>query len=206
VNGTFITVDGPGGVGKSTVAAALAAHLTAAGMLVRLTAEPSAGPVGVFTRSVADQFAGHALACLVAADRYDHLASEIRPALAGGAIVVCDRYLASSLVLQRIDQVPADFILAVNAGIQLPDLAVILTAAPEVVRDRLQARGARHRFERDPANPAREVSLYREAAAILTGMGVLVQVIDTGAMTQHAIVCRIADAVASRTGNVTGHG
>ncbi|MEU6071861.1 hypothetical protein ABZ864_47440 [Streptomyces sp. NPDC047082] len=47
-----------------------------------------------------------AMACLVAADRYHHLAQEIRPALQRGNVVLCDRYIASSLVLQVIDGLP----------------------------------------------------------------------------------------------------
>jgi dTMP kinase len=69
--------------------------LSALAQAARDRAEPPAGPACVFTRSVDDQLAGHALARLVAADRYDHLASEIRPTLAGGAVVISGRYLAS---------------------------------------------------------------------------------------------------------------
>lgn len=69
----------------------------------------------------------HARACLVAADRYHCLATEIRSALAAGKIVLCDRYVASSYVLQHLDGVPIEFIEALNADANRPDLAVILT-------------------------------------------------------------------------------
>ena len=73
---------------------------------------------------------GHALACLVAADRYHHLDTEIRPERPPGSIVICDRYLASTLVLQARDGLAGPWLLALNEGIDLPDLAVILSAGP----------------------------------------------------------------------------
>lgn len=87
------------------------------------------------------------MACLVAADRYHHLITDIRPRLAAGAIVICDRYVASSYVLQRMDGVSLEFIDAINDGADVPDLAVILTAAPEVAADRIYRRGSYGRFE-----------------------------------------------------------
>jgi dTMP kinase len=206
MRGIFITIDGPGAVGKSTTSAALADHLARTGNRVHRTAEPSTRPIGAFTRSIADHVHGHALACLITADRYDHLTSEIRPALAAGAAVVCDRYLASTLVLQRLDGVPAEFILSLNSAIDPPDLAVILTANPDLIRRRLAERGARHRFERDPNVSAQEVSLYQEAAAVLGGMGIPVLIVDTGQITPSGAASRIAAELATSTGSLTGHG
>ncbi len=79
-----------------------------------------------------NQVHGYALACLVAVGRYHHLDSEIRPERAAGHIVICDRYLTSTLVLQARDGVPLTCLLAVNDRIDLPDLAVTLSAAPDV--------------------------------------------------------------------------
>lgn len=197
MSGLFVTIDGPGGIGKSTLVKALADRLTADGRAVHATAEPSGRPVGAFTRSVADQMSGYALACLVVADRYDHLQHEIRPLLAAGTTVVCDRYLGSSLVLQRLDGVPADFILHLHAAADLPDLAVILTAPPETITARIAKRGAHHRFERDPDIPARELTLYREASATLDKLGVPVLTLDVAQITPSDAADRIADFVAS---------
>ncbi|MFI6285923.1 dTMP kinase [Streptomyces sp. NPDC051018] len=128
--GLFITVDGPSGVGKTTTINALAEEMTESGLAIRRTAEPSSNPIGTFTRQNADGVHGHALACLVAADRYAHIEHEIGPWLRAGDTVLCDRYVASTLVLQRLDGVPLPYLLALNADIVLPDLAVILTASP----------------------------------------------------------------------------
>ncbi|MEU3193258.1 dTMP kinase [Streptomyces sp. NPDC006992] len=189
--GRFITIDGPGGVGKSTTLAALAALLRDRGEHVHTTTEPSTSPLGQFTRGYADQISGHALACLVAADRYDHINTEIRPRLDAGDTVVCDRYLASTLVVQRLDDVPERFLLDLNANIVLPDVAVLLTADPVAIADRLAGRGAHHRFERDPGIPAREVELYRHAAGVLERMGVPVVILNTSAATPAETAARI---------------
>ena len=101
--GLFVSIDGPGGVGKSTLAATAARELTARGLQIHLTREPSPTPLGEIIRSGTGIYRGMALACLVAGDRHHHLSSEIRPHRDAGEIVLCDRYLPSSLVLQRID-------------------------------------------------------------------------------------------------------
>ncbi|GAB3120910.1 hypothetical protein GCM10027160_37640 [Streptomyces calidiresistens] len=193
--GRFITLDGPGGIGKSTTLATLAGLLRERGESVHATAEPSARPIGRFTRANADHVHGHALACLVAADRYDHIRHELRPHLDLGDTVLCDRYLASTLVVQRLDDVPEPFLLNLNADITLPDLAVILTAEPAVITHRLRARGAHHRFEHDPDIPAREVDLYRQAARTLRSMGVAVLTLDTSTLTPLRAAERIRDAL-----------
>ncbi|NBM17720.1 dTMP kinase [Streptomyces sp. GC420] len=205
MSGRLVTLDGPGGVGKSTTVGLLAELLRERGETVHATTEPSRSELGAFTRSHADQVTGRALACLVAADRYDHLEREVIPWLGRGATVVCDRYLASSLVVQQLDGVPECFLLALNADIRPPDLAVILSADPATIAARLTARGAHHRFERDPGIPAREVALYERAADTLRGMGVPVLVVDTTTATPSEAAARIADALAPASGSVTGH-
>ncbi|WP_436786457.1 dTMP kinase [Yinghuangia sp. YIM S10712] len=193
--GYFLTVDGPGGIGKSTTVTALAALLTSRGRSVHATAEPSGGDVGKATRKLADRVHGRALACLVAADRHHHLDSEIRPHLAAGHVVVCDRYFASSLVLQRLDGVPVDFIREVNAGINMPDLAVILRAPEDLIARRLSVRGPHHRFEREPANVRRELALYEDAISILSGLGANVAVVDVDGLTPVGVAVRIASHI-----------
>lgn len=139
--GLLVSFDGPGGSGKSTVAALVAAHLASRGIQVHETREPSPTPLGRLIREGTDEYHGMALACLVAGDRHYHLATEIRPGLAAGQVIICDRYLASSLVLQRIDNISWDVIMQLNLGADQPDLAVILNGSPEVIAARLAARG-----------------------------------------------------------------
>ncbi|GAA1910901.1 dTMP kinase [Streptantibioticus ferralitis] len=200
--GRFVTLDGPGGVGKSTTLGTLAELLRRFGTPVHTTAEPSSSALGQFTRSHADQIQGRALACLVAADRYEHIRSEIQPHLDGGETVMCDRYLASTLVVQQLDGVPERFLLDLNADILLPDLSVILTADPQAIRRRLAERGAHHRFERDPKVPAREAALYRRADQTMRRLGVPVLVVDTTQATPSDTAKRIASALRAVPGSV----
>ncbi|MGW1728889.1 dTMP kinase [Streptomyces sp. NPDC002306] len=193
--GWFVTIDGPSGVGKSTTVAALHDHLTAQGRPARRTVEPTTSALGTFTRSHADEIHGMALACLVAANRYEHVETEIEPALQAGELIISDRYLPSTLVLQQLDGVPMEFLLAVNDHVLLPDLAVILTADPGLIAERITARGITHRWHVDPAGPSREVALYGEAAAHLASRGVDVLILDNGAYPPSDVAHRIADAI-----------
>src|SRR5690349_24559237 len=101
--GLFVSVDGPSGAGKTTIVRHLAQMLVAQGEQVHVTAEPSNGPIGMLASELTETVTGHALACLYAADRYHHVAHEIRPLVASGHIVLSDRYVASGLVIQRFD-------------------------------------------------------------------------------------------------------
>jgi dTMP kinase len=192
--GFFLTVDGPGGVGKSTTVAAVVLQLEQRGYTAHATTEPSHSSLGKATRQLADEIHGEALALLVAADRRHHLDVEIRPLLAEGHVVVCDRYLASSLVLQRLDGVDLDFIQTINAGIDLPDLAVILTADAATIAARLADRGAHHRFEHHPGNVRRELDLYGEAIVVLDALSVAVAQIDVSTLTPDDVAAAILHA------------
>lgn len=200
--GLFVSLDGPSGVGKSTTVAELSRLLLDRGHRVHTTAEPSTSELGEFTRAKANHIHGRALACLVAANRYEHVEVELAPLLTAGGTVVCDRYLASSLVLQQIDGVPAPFVLELNQDVLLPDLAVILTAWPESIAARLADRGKRHRFHDDPEGPRREVDLYREAAQTLLTLGVKVLVLDSTDVTPTDVAKQIANALLPPRGSV----
>jgi len=119
---------------------------------VHWTREPSPTPLGQLIRSGTDDYAGMTLACLVAGDRHHHLAAEIRPALAAGQIIICDRYLPASLVLQRMDGISWDVIIQLNQGADPLALAVILNGSPAVIAARMAACGAHSRFERQPGS------------------------------------------------------
>lgn len=193
--GCFVTVDGPSGVGKSTTVRLLRQHLTAHGRTVRQTVEPTSSDLGRFTRAHAGHIHGLALACLVAANRYEHIEAVIDPALRAGELVLSDRYLPSTLVLQQLDGVPRDFLLAINQHVVLPDLAVILTADPGLITQRIAARGVTHRWHLEPCGPSREVELYADAASHLRSVGVDVLLLDTSNTTPTDVARRIADAI-----------
>ncbi|MEU6889758.1 dTMP kinase [Streptomyces viridosporus] len=193
--GWFVTIDGPSGVGKSTTVQALHDLLTKQKRPARRTVEPTSTVLGTFTRSHAHTIHGLALACLVAATRYEHVETVLDPALRAGELVISDRYLPSTLVLQQLDGVPFEFLVDVNRHVPLPDLAVILTAEPGLIAERIATRGITHRWHLDPTGPSREVGLYQDTAAYLISRGVDVLVLDTSASTPSDVVRRIADAI-----------
>src|SRR5437764_5410125 len=165
--GVLVSVDGPGGVGKSTTIEHLTAILRRAGLRVHRTAQPSAGPIGGLACDLVPTAGGAALACLFAADRYHQLDTEIRPHRDDGEIVLCDRYLASGLVVQRADGLDLAYLAGINAHADPPDLAIILIADPGTIVGRLAERGAHNRYQGSPALAAAEIAHYGEAAAHL---------------------------------------
>lgn len=170
--GFFLVIEGPSGIGKTTITGMIHDELRAAGVPVLTTKEPSTSPIGTMARSGTHDFQGLALACVVAADRYHHLDREIRPALGRGAVVVCDRYVPSSLVLQTLDGVDMRFARQLNQHAQPPDLTVILTGSPERTRERALARGASSRFHQDDTSRhVTEDRMYRALASELRDNG-----------------------------------
>ncbi|MET8334341.1 dTMP kinase [Streptosporangium canum] len=164
--GFLVTLDGPSGAGKTTCSQRLADILTRAGFPAVRAAQPSTSPLGVLARSSTHAFHGLPLTCLVAADRYHHIATVIEPALQAGRIVVCDRYVPSAFVLDRLDGVPGEFITSLYQYARPADLAVFLFADPQVCLQRARARGVYSRFHHDDLAAAeQESALFAEAAA-----------------------------------------
>jgi dTMP kinase len=167
MSGMFIAIEGPNGVGKTTTATLLAARLRDRHEFpVHLTTEPSNTPLGRLLRSSESVLAGRALALAIAADRYAHLESEVVPLLDNGHHVVSDRYVQSSLVLQRVDGLSLSEIWRYNAYVLPPTVSFYLQDEPDVIRDRLATRGELSRLELT-GSPGRELTLYDEAYKFL---------------------------------------
>ncbi len=141
----FVVLEGGDATGKSTQVELLAARLRRAGHEVVTTFEPGATPLGARLRSLLLDESGPidpiAEALLMAADRAEHVAEVVRPALQRGAWVVSDRFVPSSLAYQGVGRglgVPEVGQLneLATAGLE-PDLVVVLDLAPEVARERL---------------------------------------------------------------------
>jgi len=155
--GCFVVLEGGEATGKSTQAARLGDRLRAFGREVELTREPGGTVRGERVRELLlhDHAALDARAelLLLLADRAQHVAEVVRPRLAQGAVVVCDRYTPSSLAYQGVGrELGVDDVERMSAwaagGVE-PDLVVVLdlpdTLADERVaatRDRLESEGA----------------------------------------------------------------
>jgi dTMP kinase len=105
--GLFVTFEGGEGTGKSTQIRLLADRLRRRGVDVLVTREPGGSPGAEAVRHVvlsgaAEEYGTRMEAVLFAAARNDHVEEIIRPALATGAVVLCDRYMDSSRVYQGI--------------------------------------------------------------------------------------------------------
>jgi dTMP kinase len=171
VTGRFVVLEGGDGSGKSTQARRLAAWLRGRGVDVVETFEPGATDAGAAIRELLlhrpDPVVPVAEALLMAADRAQHVATTIRPALARGAWVVSDRFLPSSLVYQGVVRdLGVDVVAELNRlaiGEVVPDLVLLLDVADEVAEarrgsdtDRLEAEGG--------AFHARVRAAYRDLA------------------------------------------
>lgn len=135
----FIVFEGGEGAGKSTQAAALADYLGALGHSVVRTREPGGTPAAEAIRAILLDNANTGLddraeALLFAASRGDHAARVIRPALERGDVVICDRFMDSSVAYQGVGRdlgmdVVADLSLWATGGLR-PDLTVLLDVDP----------------------------------------------------------------------------
>jgi dTMP kinase len=166
----FIAIEGPNAVGKTTITGQLATALRARGAVAHVTTEPSATALGRLIRSAESYLTGRALALAVAADRYAHLESEVIPALMADEVVITDRYVQSSLVLQRLDGLRLAEIWSYNAHVAVPGMSVYLEDDPEVIAARLGRRPALSRLEAR-GSPDRELDLYRDAFRFLARRG-----------------------------------
>ena len=163
MSGYFIVFEGGEGAGKSTQEALLTEALEERGLTVTRTREPGGTPAGEEIRRVvlSPEFEGldpRAEALLFAAARGEHVARVIRPALERGEVVICDRYLDSSVAYQgyarglgprRIRDLS---LWATNE--LLPDLTIVLDIDPA---DGLGRFTERDRLEAEPLDYHRQV-------------------------------------------------
>jgi dTMP kinase len=172
MSGCFVVLEGGDGSGKSTQLPRLAEWLRGRGLEVVVTREPGGTPLGSTLRSVVlegeDSIDPTAEALLMAADRAQHVAEVIRPALARGAWVLSDRHVPSSLVYQGIvRKLGVDAIEAVNSwatGALTPDLVLVLDVTDEVAESRRP--GEPDRLEREGDVFHADVrAAYRDLAA-----------------------------------------
>ena len=157
-NGLFITLEGPEGAGKSTNRDYLAELRGATGREVVLTREPGGTPLAERIREIllapaAEPMAVDTELLLMFAARAQHLAQVIRPALARGALVLCDRFVDATYAYQGGGRgVPVERIATLEAfvlGDLQPDLTLVFDLPVEIGLARAARRGALDRFEQE---------------------------------------------------------
>ncbi len=156
MRGLFLTFEGPEGAGKTTQLVRLQARLEAAGHTLTVTREPGGTPLGTRVREVVLDPALEMEALpeflLYSASRAQLVQDVVRPALARGETVLCDRYADSSLAYQGAGRgLPLSLLQtitqAATGGLQ-PDLTILLDLDPAVGLARAAARGQPDRLER----------------------------------------------------------
>jgi dTMP kinase len=153
----FVVLEGGDVTGKSTQARRLAARLRGVGHDVVETFEPGATPLGARLRELLlhDEHAVDpvAEALLMAADRAEHVAEVVRPALLRGAWVVSDRFVPSSLAYQGVGRglgvAEVEQLNELASAGLVPDLVVVLDLSPEAARARMTEARDRDRLERE---------------------------------------------------------
>jgi len=140
--GAFICIEGLDASGKTTHTHYLVDDLRRRGFKAMYTTEPSPGKIGEFIRAYVlhrkRRVSSVVEALLFAGDRVDHIERLVKPALQKGKIVVCDRYLYSSLAYQGAAGLNLDWIRQINRNALTPDLAIYLDVPPEIVLKRMR--------------------------------------------------------------------
>ncbi|PYC24622.1 dTMP kinase [Aquipseudomonas alcaligenes] len=158
MSGLFITLEGPEGAGKSTNREYLAARLRERGIEVVLSREPGGTPLAERIRELLlapsdETMASDTELLLVFAARAQHLAQVIRPALARGAVVLCDRFTDATYAYQGGGRGLSEARIAelerFVQGELRPDLTLVFDLPVAVGLSRAAARGRLDRFEQE---------------------------------------------------------
>lgn len=156
--GLFITFEGPEGAGKTTVIAEIDKRLERMGKDTVLTREPGGIRISEKIRSIIldnshQEMDGRTEALLYAAARRQHLVEKIIPALEEGMIVLCDRFVDSSLAYQGFARgLGMDEVMSINRfAIEdtMPDLTIFFDISPEEGLQRIEANAGREQNRLD---------------------------------------------------------
>ena len=171
--GRFITFEGTEGCGKSTQVGILADKLRALGHRVRTLREPGGTPIGEEIRhTLKHSQQNHAMTpeaelLLMNASRAQLVREIIRPALADGEVIVCDRFYDSSIAYQgygrELDLEKVKSVIEFAVGETKPDLTLLLHVPAEVSAERLRSRQTSMPFVRDRIEEADQKFFERAA-------------------------------------------
>ncbi len=145
--GKFYVFEGLDGAGITTQATLLRNHFLNKGKDAILTKEPTDGLIGgVIKACLRGEWKTNPLTLqtLFAADRAHHLATEIEPAMKKNKIVICDRYILSSLVFGALN-VSLDILKQLNAHFMKPHITIVIDTNPKICIERMKK--GRHHVE-----------------------------------------------------------
>lgn len=184
-NGVFITFEGPDGSGKTTISKYVSEELSRLGYDVVYSREPGGIDIAEQIRNVILDPKNTAMdpkteALLYAASRRQHFVEKIKPALEQGQIVICDRFVESSLAYQGYGRrIGIDEIYRINEfAIEgwLPDATLFLDVSPEVGLSRLENRINKDRLDQETADFHRRV--YEGYQEVLRRYSYRINIID----------------------------
>jgi len=150
--GFFLTLDGLDGCGKSTHAKLLARWLRSQGHKIVITDEPTNGAIGKVIKKVLRgelKVPVAAEALLFAADRVQHVADIIEPALKAGKVVLNERYVCSSLAYQSARGVPVSWIASINKHAIKPNLTILIDVPAKAALARIKPSRKLDEFEKN---------------------------------------------------------
>lgn len=178
--GRFIVFEGIDGSGTTTQLERYAQRLRAQKRVVHVTREPSDGPIGSLLRqtlagriNLRPSRLAQTMGLLFAADRLDHLASEIEPYLRDGAVVLSDRYDLSSLAYQWASAGDAatpeltDWLRNLNRFARRPDMTIVIDVSPQTAERRRRVRDGAVELYEESGLQARLAALYRDAEKLM---------------------------------------
>jgi len=173
MKGLFITFEGTEGSGKSTQAVLLQNRLRDWGHTVRVFREPGGTPIGEEIRHTLKHSLNNAAMTpeaellLMNASRAQLVREQIRPALARGEIIICDRFYDSTTAYQgygrQLDLETVRRIIEVAVGNTRPELTLLLQVSAEISTERLRSRQATLPFVRDRLEEANREFFERVA-------------------------------------------
>jgi dTMP kinase len=211
-NGLFITFEGVEGSGKTTQIKRLEAWLAEAGRAVIDSRDPGGTDIGMQIRQILLDPANSAMSdraelMLYAADRAQHVAEKLKPAVEAGTVVLCDRYVHSTVAYQGYGRgLPFKDIHTLNSlatqGLW-PDLVILLDLDPSVGLNRAKAVGRPDRLEQEALQFHERVRQgFLELAQMETERFVIVD----AAKSADEVAALIQEQVAKRCGIVpTSH-
>lgn len=196
MSGYFITFEGTDGSGKTSIIKKLQEKLSVHGYAITTTREPGGSPISEQIRTVILAVDNKAMdgvteALLYAASRRQHVQEVIAPALAAGKLILCDRYLDSSLAYQGYARgVGIDKVYALNAlaiGEYLPDLTILIDIPVAVGLARIEANNrpqdrldleSRNFHEAVRAGYLAVQEKYPDRIVLVDGVGTLAEVVE----------------------------